>query len=84
MLFFNERGFWGKHGMLSSQELGTFVNFRVVLNITVTSHESIKLSFNLFGWSGKNVEIGMLAACEFEKWTERVQSLGYNSAFSSL
>ncbi|KAJ6864800.1 hypothetical protein NC651_035383 [Populus alba x Populus x berolinensis] len=52
-----ERGFTGKHGMLSSQELGTFVNLGAVLNIiTVTSHESEKFSFNLFGWSGKNVE----------------------------
>ncbi|KAG6745007.1 hypothetical protein POTOM_051648 [Populus tomentosa] len=43
--------------MLSSQELGTFVNLGVVLNIiTVTSHESEKFSFNLFGWSAKNVE----------------------------
>ncbi|KAJ6870878.1 hypothetical protein NC652_036520 [Populus alba x Populus x berolinensis] len=42
--------------MLSSQELGNFVNLRVVLNITMASHKSIKFSFNLFGWSGKNVE----------------------------
>ncbi|KAJ6870877.1 hypothetical protein NC652_036520 [Populus alba x Populus x berolinensis] len=57
--------------MLSSQELGNFVNLRVVLNITMASHKSIKFSFNLFG-------------CELEKWTKRVQSLGYNYAFSSL
>jgi len=31
-----------------------------------------------------SLSIYLVATCELEKWTERVQSLGYNSAFSSL
>ncbi|KAG6784213.1 hypothetical protein POTOM_009899 [Populus tomentosa] len=57
-----ERGFWDKHGMLSSQESRTFVNLGVVLNISMTGHESDRVSFDFFVWSGKYVECLLLVS----------------------
>ncbi|KAJ7006723.1 hypothetical protein NC653_005930 [Populus alba x Populus x berolinensis] len=74
-----ERGFWDKHGTLSSQESRTFVNLGVVLNISMTGHESDRVSFDFFVWSGKYVECLLLG-----QKSRVASSLGRLSPFHSL
>ncbi|KAJ7005465.1 hypothetical protein NC653_004934 [Populus alba x Populus x berolinensis] len=71
--------FLDKHGTLSSQESRTFVNLGVVLNFSMTGHESDRVSFDFFVWSGKYVECLLLG-----QKSRVASSLGRLSPFHSL
>ncbi|KAJ6954442.1 hypothetical protein NC652_006007 [Populus alba x Populus x berolinensis] len=82
-----ERGFWDKHGMLSSQESRTFVNLGVVLNISMTVHESDRVSFDFFVWSGKYVEcllLGQKSRVYYLNWLVHETRKGWIESLSLL